>query len=145
MSQLEPAEAQDPKLDSLLGNLGDLIREARKKVLRTVDTIQVQTCWQIGRHIVEFEQQGARRAGYGKFLLATLAKGLTTDFGKGFDVTNLRKMRQFYQLFPIRDALRLELSWTHYRRILQVESESARQWYMNESASQNWSSRALDR
>jgi len=145
MSQLEPADTQDPKLDSLLGNLGDLIREARKKVLRTVDTIQVQTCWQIGRHIVEFEQQGARRAGYGKFLLATLAKGLTTDFGKGFDITNLRKMRQFYQLFPIRDALRLELSWTHYRRILQVESESARQWYMNESASQNWSSRALDR
>ncbi|WP_065257716.1 PDDEXK nuclease domain-containing protein [Pseudomonas bananamidigenes] len=145
MSQLEHAEAQDPKLDSLLNDLGGLIREARKKVLRTVDTIQVQTCWQIGRHIVEFEQQGARRAGYGKHLLATLAKRLTEDFGKGFDASNLRYMRLFYQAFPIRDALRHELSWTHYRRLIQVESESARQWYMNESASQNWSSRALDR
>lgn len=145
MSQLEPADTQDPKLDSLLGDLGDLIRQARQKVLRTVDTIQVQTCWQIGRHIVEFEQQGARRAGYGKFLLATLAKGLTADFGKGFDVTNLRKMRQFYQLFPIRDALRLELSWTHYRRLLRVDSDKARKWYMDEATHQNWSSRALER
>lgn len=99
MSQLKPADTQDPKIDSLLGNLGELIREARQKVLRTVDTIQVQTCWQIGRHIVEFEQQGARRAGYGKQLLATLAKELTADFGKGFDVTNLRKMRQFISSF----------------------------------------------
>ena len=54
-------------------------------------------------------------------------------------------MRQFYQVFPIRDALRLELSWTHYRRLLRVDNDSARLWYMNESASQNWSSRALER
>ncbi|WP_179695707.1 PDDEXK nuclease domain-containing protein [Pseudomonas moraviensis] len=145
MSRLEPADTQDPKIDSLLGDLGTLIREARQKVLRTVDTIQVQTCWQIGRHIVEFEQQGARRAGYGKQLLATLAKELTADFGKGFDSSNLRYMRLFYQAFPIRDALRHELSWTHYRKLLGIESEPARQWYMNEAAAQNWSSRALDR
>ncbi|MFW9079112.1 PDDEXK nuclease domain-containing protein [Pseudomonas sp. P2757] len=145
MSQLKPADPQDPKIDSLLGELGQLIREARQKVLRTVDVIQVQTSWQIGRHIVEFEQQGAQRAGYGKQLLARLARELTADFGKGFDETNLRKMRLFYQLFPIRDALRLELSWTHYRRLLRVDSEKARKWYMDESATLNWSSRALDR
>ncbi|MFJ2714627.1 YhcG family protein [Pseudomonas sp. NPDC087346] len=145
MSQLDSVDKQDPKIDSLLGNLGVLIRQARQQVLRAVDTIQVQTCWEIGRHIVEFEQQGAQRAGYGKQLLATLAKELTGQFGKGFDETNLRKMRLFFQTFPIRDALRLELSWTHYRRLLRVQSEKARQWYMDETATLNWSSRALDR
>ena len=93
MSSLKPGNTQDPQITSLLGNLGELIREARQKVLRAVDTVQVQTCWQIGRHIVEFEQEGARRAGYGKQLLSTLAKVLTAEFGKGFDERNLRYMR----------------------------------------------------
>ncbi|MGL6245987.1 PDDEXK nuclease domain-containing protein [Pseudomonas sp.] len=145
MSIVKTENTQDPQLASLVGNLGDLIRQARQKVLRAVDTVQVQTCWQIGRHIVEFEQEGARRARYGKQLLPTLAKFLTAEFGKGFDETNLRKMRLFYQAFPIRDALRLELSWTHYRRLLRVDNDHARRWYMNESAIQNWSSRALER
>ena len=144
MSVIEP-QATEPQLASLLGNLGDLIREARRKVLRAVDTSQVQTCWQIGRHIVEYEQQGARRAGYGKQLLATLASVLTAEFGKGFDSSNLRYMRLFYQAFPMCDALRHELSWTHYRALLRVENDHARHWYMNESATQNWSTRALER
>ncbi|WP_449438109.1 MULTISPECIES: PDDEXK nuclease domain-containing protein [Pseudomonas] len=145
MSALKPDNSQDPQLASLLGNLGELIREARQKVLRVVDTVQVQTCWQIGRHIVEFEQEGARRAAYGKRLLSTLAKGLTAQYGKGFDERNLRYMRDFYQTFPIWDAVRSELSWTHYRRLLRVDNDHARHWYMNESAIQNWSSRALER
>jgi predicted nuclease of restriction endonuclease-like (RecB) superfamily len=145
MSALRPDNTQDPQLASLLGNLGELIRDARQKVLRAVDTVQVQTCWQIGRHIVEFEQEGARRAAYGKRLLPTLAKVLTTDFGKGFDERNLRYMRDFYQTFPIWNAVRSELSWTHYRRLLRVDNEHARHWYMNESAILNWSSRALER
>ncbi|KAA0994393.1 DUF1016 domain-containing protein [Pseudomonas sp. ANT_J12] len=145
MSNLKPDNTQEPQLASLLGDLGELIRQARQKVLRAVDTAQVQTCWQIGRHIVEFEQQGARRAEYGKQLLLTLAQSLTAEFGKGFDETNLRKMRLFYQAFPIRDALRLELSWTHYRRLLRVDNDKARTWYMDEAANQNWSSRALER
>ena len=144
MSVIEP-QATEPQLASLLGNLGDLIREARRKVLRAVDTTQVQTCWQIGRHIVEYEQQGARRAGYGKQLLATLASVLTAEFGKGFDSSNLRYMRLFYQAFPMCDALGHELSWTHYRALLRVENDHARHWYMNESATQNWSTRALER
>ena len=145
MSALKPDDTHDPQITSLLGNIGELIRQARHRALRAVDTVQVQTYWQIGRHIVEFEQAGARRAGYGKQLLAKLAKVLTADFGKGFDASNLPYMRLFYQAFPICDALRHELSWTHYRRLLRVDSESARLWYMNESATQNWSSRALER
>lgn len=145
MSGLKADNTQDPQIASLLGHLGELIRQARQTVLRAVDTAQVQTCWQIGRHIVEFEQEGARRAAYGKQLLSTLAKDLTAQFGKGFDASNLRYMRLFYQAFPICDALRHELSWTHYRRLLRVDSDSARQWYMDEAANQNWSSRALER
>ena len=129
----------------LLDALRGLIRQGRQQALRAVDMVQVQTCWEIGRHIVEFEQQGEARAAYGKKLLPSLADSLTGEFGKGFDVTNLRHMRGFYLAFPIRDAVRRELSWTHYRNLLRVENEAARQWYMNEAATQNWSSRALDR
>jgi predicted nuclease of restriction endonuclease-like (RecB) superfamily len=136
---------QNLQLAPLLGSLGELIRQARQKALRAVDTLQVQTCWQIGRHIVEFEQEGAERAAYGKRLLPTLAKLLTEEFGKGFDTTNLRHMRGFFIAFPICDALRRELSWTHYRLLLRVENNNARQWYMNETATLNWSTRALER
>ncbi len=129
----------------LLDALRALIQKGRQQALRAVDMVQVQTCWEIGHHIVEFEQGGEVRAAYGKKLLPQLATVLSREFGKGFDATNLRHMRGFYQAFPIRDALRRELSWTHYRLLLRVSSQEAQQWYMNEAALQNWSSRALDR
>ena len=129
----------------LLEALRGLIVQARQQVLRQVDVVQVQTCWQIGRHIVEFEQGGQARAAYGKRLLPQLGQALTREFGKGFDASNLRYMRLFYQAFPKCDALRHELSWTHYRVLTRVESDEARQWYMREAAVQNWSSRALER
>jgi len=94
---------------------------------------------------VEFEQGGAARAEYGARLLQTLASSLAAEFGRGFDASNLRHMLVFYQSFPIRDALRPELSWTHYRTLLRVENDSARQWYMNEAASQGWTTRSLER
>lgn len=132
-------------IQDLLNHLRDLISSARTQALRSVDVIQVRTCWEIGRHIVEFEQGGAARADYGSKLIPKLAATLTAEFGKGFDSTNLRKMRQFFMYFPIRDAVRLELNWTHYRILLRVEDEQARRWYMNEVAEQNWASRALER
>jgi predicted nuclease of restriction endonuclease-like (RecB) superfamily len=138
MSCLEPTS---PLLDALRG----LIRQARAQALRAVDTIQVRTYWQIGRYIVEFEQGGQARADYGKGLLKALAQALTQEFGKGFDASNLRYMRLFYQAFPICDALRYELSWTHYRLLLRVDSEEARTWYMDEAVGQNWSTRVLER
>ena len=140
-----PVNASTPDLTPLLGSLSELIRQSRKKALRAVDTLHVQTCWNMGRHIIEYEQAGTARAEYGKQLLPTLAKALTAEFGKGFDASNLRYMRLFYQAFPNCDALRHELSWTHYRTLLRVDSEHARQWYMNETATLNWSTRALER
>lgn len=130
---------------SLLGQLRALIQEARKQVLRTVDAIQVRTCWEVGRHLVEFEQGGRSRAEYGAGLLGLVAQRLTAEFGQGFDASNLRYMRLFYQAFPNCDALRHELSWTHYRLLLRVDEGAARDWYANESVIQNWSTRQLER
>ena len=129
----------------MLEALRSLIVDSRMQVARAVDTVQVQTCWHVGRHIIEFEQGGEARADYGKGLLVALASELTRDFGKGFDASNLRYMRLFYQAFPNCDALRHELSWTHYRLLQRVDSPEARQWYMQEAAGQNWSTRVLER
>lgn len=136
---------QSEALTPLITTLKQLINDARSRALRAVDQIQVQTCWQIGRYIVEFEQGGEARASYGKGLLTQLAIQLTDEFGKGFDVSNLRYMRLFYQAFQNCDALRHELSWTHYRLLTKLEKAEARLWYMNEAVEQNWSTRALER
>jgi hypothetical protein len=97
----------------LLGALRQLIADSRQQLLRAVDVVQVQTFWQVGRHIVEFEQGGAQRAAYGRGLLAQLGLALTAEFGRQFEERNLRNMRAFYSMFPIRNALRSELGWTH--------------------------------
>lgn len=105
----------------------------------------VLTYWHIGKLIVEDEQQGAARAEYGKEVLRNLGQQLSNEFGKGFNERNLRYFRQFYMVFPIWNAVRAELSWTHYRYLLKVESEQARLWYMKETVQENWSTRALER
>lgn len=130
---------------TLLQNIAAVIAQARNQVRAAVNSAMVQSYWEIGRLIVEHEQQGEKRAAYGKQQLQSLSAALTAQFGKGFDARNLRNMRQFYLTFPNRNAVRTELSWTHYRSLLRIENEQARQWYLNEAVSQNWSARALDR
>lgn len=143
--ELATSAAQPEGFSRLLEALRSLIADGRRQVLRAVDAVQVQTYWQVGRHIVEFEQGGAARAEYGAKLLPRLAEKLMREFGRGFDASNLHKMKQFYLSFPILDALRPELSWTHYRLLLRVDSPTARQWYIQEAAGQNWSTRVLER
>jgi predicted nuclease of restriction endonuclease-like (RecB) superfamily len=126
----------------------------------------VEAYWNVGRMIVIEEQQGKERAEYGEALLRGLSERLTIDFGKGFGVSNLFAFRQFYLSFQkfravrgispksengtqtpslIPSALRRELTWTHYRLLIRVEKSEAREWYMNEAAEQNWSTRVLER
>lgn len=121
--KLDTGGRSDEGLTPLLGSLRQLIADSRQQVLRAVDAVQVQTYWHIGRHIVEFEQGGAQRAAYGQRLLPQLRQALSAEFGRGFDATNLRYMRGFYLAFPIRDAVRRELSWAHYRLLRPVDSE----------------------
>jgi len=131
--------------DSLFLSVKEIINQSRERVFRVANSTLLLTYWQIGQLIVEDEQQGKERAEYGKFVLKNLSKKLTFEFGKGFDESNLRNMRSFFQAFPIRDAVRHELSWTHYRLLLRQETEHKKIYYLNESIENNWSSRDLKR
>lgn len=121
-----------------------IIRESRQAAYRAVNFTMVIAYWNIGKVIVEDELHW-ERAEYGKSILKNISKRLTKKFGKGFDERELRKMCQFYRYFDIRDSLRPELSWTHYRSLLRIENKDARIWYMNEAANSVWSTRQLDR
>ena len=129
----------------LIESISSLVSEARVQVQQQVNARMVQTYWQIGQLIVEHEQQGAVRAEYGKQQLQQLAQALQRRVGKGFDERNLRNMRAFYLAYPIWNAVRTELSWTHYRALIRIENTDARHWYQQEAAEQGWSSRALER
>lgn len=131
--------------DQLISHIAQIIQQARGQIRQAVNSVMVQSYWEIGRLLVEDEQQGEKRAEYGKYVLQNVSERLTAMFGKGFDERNLRKMRQFYLTFPIRDSVRPELSWTHYRRLIRVVNNQARLWYMNEAIENNWSVQALDR
>lgn len=130
--------------NQLYNAVSGIIEEARGKAYRAVNFVMVQAYWEIGRLITDDELNG-QRAGYGKEVLKNLSIRLTKEYGKGFDESNLRYMRLFYKTFPICDTLRHELSWSHYRRLLSIENEKARIWYMNEAADAVWSTRQLDR
>lgn len=140
MSEMNPAS-----LSTLANAIAAQIEQARGQVRQAVNTAMVQSYWKIGRLIVEDEQQGQQRAEYGKQQLQNLSQLLTDRLGKGFDVTNLRNMRAFYLAFPKRDAVRLELSWTHYRTLLRLDNPAAREWYIKETLTQSWTARALER
>ena len=130
--------------DNLALSIAQIIRNARQTAYRAVNFTMVTAYWNIGKLIVEDELHW-ERADYGKSVLKNLSERLTKEFGKGFDESNLRYMRLFYKTFPICDTLRHELSWSHYRRLISVENEKSRMWYMNEAADSVWSTRQLDR
>lgn len=122
-----------------------ILSEARQRTYAVANREMLDAYWQIGKRITEEEQKGQKRAAYGTFLIRELAVQLTKVFGRGFDERELRRMRQFYQYFPIQGALRPELTWTHYRYILRVEQEPVRQYYVNEAITQGWNTRVLER
>ena len=126
-------------------SIAEVLRAARANAYRAINFAMAEAYWNVGRMIVEEEQQGKERAEYGAALLKNLSIRLTGEFGAGFDERELRRMRQFYLSSPIRGALRPELAWTHYRLLLRVEKPDARAWYLKEAADQNWSTRALER
>ncbi len=162
-------------MEPLYREIRAVLEEARTGAYRAVNAAMVQAYWRVGRLIVEHEQKGRSRAEYGESVIASLAVRLTKDLGRGFDERNLWYMRSFYLAFPILNAarsespgtkkravaprelpirhsaggespaLRPELSWTHYRLLLAVTDPAAREWYMNEAATQHWSTRQLER
>lgn len=105
---------QDKDKEALFLQIKAILDEARSKISRTVNSTTVQAYWNVGKYIVENEQQGTQRAEYGKNVIKDLSKRLTIEYGNGFNISNLKYMRQFYLCFPISHAVRDELSWTHY-------------------------------
>ncbi len=130
--------------ESLLNDIRHLLEEARRHVYRVANSAMVQTNWHVGRMIVE-AQGGEERAAYGDGLLKRISTQLTEEFGKGYDYSNLRKMRQFYLYFQNWDSVSLKLSWTHYRTLLRVSNPKARAYYVGEAAEATWSVRQLER
>ena len=114
---IEIAQAQSNGYKNLVTQIGSLLVESRKQVFQAVNTTLVNTYWQIGRHIVEYEQDGYAKAQYGTELLDNLAKDLTAQFGKGFSRSNLFQVRLFYLKFPKIQTLSGKLSWSHYTEI----------------------------
>jgi predicted nuclease of restriction endonuclease-like (RecB) superfamily len=133
------------KVESIYRRVREILESARSGAYRAVNFAMVQAYWHIGKVIVEEEQSGKAKAEYGEYLLKNLSQRLTKDFGKGFDYSNVKNMRQFYMAFPIGDALRSQLSWTHYRLLMRVEKESIRNFYIEECIAGNWSTRQLER
>lgn len=132
-------------VETLYQEVKQIIDNAKSTVYRTANFEMVKAYWDIGQKIVEEEQNGEDRAKYGTSLLKELSKRLTAEYGRGFDASNLRYIRQFYNVFQKRDALRHELSWTHYRLLLKVDNEQGRTFYLQEAIDCNWSTRTLDR
>lgn len=143
-SRRKRSKATKP-IESTYRAIKDILEQARSQAYRAVNFTMVQAYWNIGRIIVEEEQKGNTKAGYGKYLLQELSMRLTSEFGKGFDYSNVKNMRQFYVTFPIGDALRSQLSWTHYRLLMRVRKEATREFYQEECITGNWSTRLLER
>lgn len=132
-------------VSSVYESIKAIIEEARNISYHAVNFSMVKAYWNIGRIIVEEEQRGKTRADYGKYLIKELSGRLSKNFGKGFDKTNLWNMKVFYLSFPIIDALRQQLTWTHYRLLMRVDKDEARNFYMVEAIENNWSTRELER
>ena len=130
----------------LYSRVREILDEARGRVARSVNSEMVRAYWLVGQAVVEQEQKGQARADYGEKLIVSLAEKLKSEGVKGFGRNNLWYMRQFYLKFPEKlHALRGELSWTHYRLLLKVDSDAAREYYEQEAAAENWSTRELGR
>jgi predicted nuclease of restriction endonuclease-like (RecB) superfamily len=136
-----------------------LLHSARQQVIRQVNLTMVQTYFEIGKMIVEEEQQGKNRAEYGKHLLTGLSKALNKEFDKGFSITNIQQMRNFYLVYQKQQTLsansensiqqtvsaNFQLSWSHYLKLMRIDDENERKFYEIESTKNNWSVRELDR
>ena len=140
-----PKENAQSTTQHIYQQIREVLIQARSRAWKAINAEMVACYWQIGRLIIEDEQRGQKRAVYGKGLVKELSIKLSAEFGRGFDKSNLWNMRAFFLCFPKIDALRRELSWTHYRLLLRVEKPEARAFYEAEAVNAHWSTRELER
>ena len=128
-----------------LGQVKEIITQAQDNAVRSVDFHRVLMYWNIGKIILEEEQQGKERAEYGSYLIKNLSKEVEPEYGTGFSIRQLERCRQFYKEFPIASALRSQFNWTHYKLLLPLENDGKREYYIAEATKNNWNSRQLER
>lgn len=133
------------KYNELLDNIGSTLQKARENAIKAINTELVKANWEIGRHIVEFEQNGKEKADYGSALLASLAKDLKIKYGKGFSKSNIYLCRQFYLQYQKFQTVSGKLSWSHYAELLTISDDLARSFYEKQSIKENWSFREMKR
>jgi len=130
---------------NIIHQIKDIIAASQERAIRSVDTERVLMYWEIGKVIFEEEQAGKDRADYGKFLIKSISDEFQSQFGSGFSVRQLEMNRQFYRTFPNTNALRSQLSWTHYRTLIRIDNEDKREFYIAETKKNNWTARQLER
>lgn len=133
------------KYSKLLDNIGSTLQKARENSFKAINTELVKANWEIGRHIVEFEQHGKEKAEYGSSLLTSLANDLKTRFGKGFSKSNIYLCRQFYIKYQKFQTMSGKLSWSHYAELLTLSDDLARSFYEKQSIKENWTFREMKR
>ena len=134
--------------NNYINEIKTILKNARQKAYTAVNSAMVEAYWEIGRRIVEEEQNGKERAEYGKEILQNLSKELTEEFGKGYSYRTLREIRQFYLMFSDFEKWRTvsaKLTWSHFQKVLRVSNEKARIFYLTEVTENMWSVRTLDR
>ena len=136
-------EIQD--IQSLYNEVREIIASARQSAVRSVDFYRVQMYWNIGKRILETEQEGKERAEYGTYLLKNLAKKLEPEYGSGFSVRQLERSRQFYKMYPIATALRTQFNWTQYKLLLAISDDYKREYYELEAVNNGWTAREMER
>lgn len=139
---------KSPNEAVLVEDIRKIIRTGQSVAYSAVNSAMIETYWNIGKRIIEEEQNGSARAKYGKHLISVLSKSLTEEFGEAYSPRNLHYYRKFYRYFPNKEILNARvhnLNWTHFRTLLSVDDEDARIWYMNEAYLNGWSTRTLDR
>ena len=129
----------------LIRNIGSLLETGKKQAVSAVNQAMVRTYWEIGKHIVEYEQAGNEKAEYGSETLKRLSRDLTERYGNGFGMSNINKMRKFYSLYPILQTVSAKLSWSHYVELLKIEDYMERSFYLKECEQESWGVRELRR
>lgn len=124
--------------DNLVGRISKSYLAGQKRAVQAVNTNLLQTYWEIGQHIVEFEQDGKATAAYGKRLLERLSTDLTRLYGKGFSLSNMKRFRQFYLTYQISATLSHQLNWSHYVELLKIDDELERSFYEKQILLKNW-------
>ena len=144
-SELDNLGTPDSDVDLLYDRVRGILSAARQNAWQAINSTMVDAYWEVGRVIVEREQAGRERAEYGRHVIDGLSARLQAEFGKGYDRSNLFQMRAFFLAYPKVDAVRRQLSWTHYRLLLRVENPIARAFYQTEAVNARWSTRELER